>query len=143
MSKSYKRQGINSIMFHHGLVKILLLYHLSKIGDNWETFLIRNGFTQSDATVNPLLIVNPNLDRPVTEIQVVNSIDGLQFVESVSVVVETPMGKELPCRFSPRKSLEQLISKLKEKDRHVPMDDTILNVNDKPVVKNFRKGKKP
>jgi hypothetical protein len=30
MSKRYKRQGINSSMFHHGLVKILLVYHLSK-----------------------------------------------------------------------------------------------------------------
>jgi hypothetical protein len=63
MSKRYKRQGINSSLFHHGLVKILLVYHLSKIGDNWETFLIRNGFTQDDVTVNPLLIINPNSDR--------------------------------------------------------------------------------
>jgi hypothetical protein len=39
MSKRFKRQSINSSLFHHGLVKILLVYHLSKIGDNWETFL--------------------------------------------------------------------------------------------------------
>jgi hypothetical protein len=143
MSKRYKRQGINSSLFHHGLVKILLVYHLSKIGDNWETFLIRNGFTQADATVNPLLIINPNSDRPVTEIQVVNSIDGPEFIESVSVVDETPVDKELPCRFSPGRSLEQVIVELKEKDRPVPMNDSSLNVNDKPIVKNFRKGKKP
>jgi hypothetical protein len=53
------------------------------------------------------------------------------------------MDKELPCRFSPRISLEQVISKLKEKDHLVPMNDSSLNVNDKPIVKNFRKGKKP
>jgi hypothetical protein len=143
MSKHFKRQGINSSLFHHGLVKILLVYHLSKIGDNWETFLSRNGFTQVDATVNPLLIVNPNLDRPVTESQVVNSIDGSEFIEPVSVVDETPMDKELPCRFSPRRSLEQVITELKEKDHPVPMNDSNLNDNDKSVVKNFRKGKKP
>jgi hypothetical protein len=120
-----------------------LVYHLSKIGDNWETFLSRNGFTQVDATVNPLLIVNPNLDRPMTEIQVINSIDGSEFIEPISVVDETPVDKELPCRFSPRRSLEQVITELKEKDHHVPMNDSNLNDNDKSVVKNFRKGKKP
>jgi hypothetical protein len=55
MSKRYKRQGINSSLFHHGLVKILLMYHLSTIGDSWEIFLMRNGFTQDDPTTNPLL----------------------------------------------------------------------------------------
>jgi hypothetical protein len=103
----------------------------------------KNGFTQADATTNPLLIVNPNSDRPVTESQVVNSIDGPEFIESVSVVDETPMDKELPCRFSPGRSLEQVIDELKEKDPPVPMNDSSLNINDKPVVKNFRKGKKP
>jgi hypothetical protein len=54
-----------SSLFHHGLVKILLVSHLSQIGDNWEGFLSRNGFTQVDDTVIPHLIVNPNLDIPV------------------------------------------------------------------------------
>jgi hypothetical protein len=53
------------------------------------------------------------------------------------------MDKELPCRFSPGRSLEQVIAELKEKDHPVPMNDSSLNINDKPVVKNSRKGKKP
>ena len=68
MSKRYKRQGINSSLFHHGLVKLLSVYHLSKIGDNWETFLIRNGFTHANTIANPLLTENPNSDIPVAEI---------------------------------------------------------------------------
>ena len=31
-------------MHHHGLVKILLEFHLKSIRDSWENFLIRNHF---------------------------------------------------------------------------------------------------
>jgi hypothetical protein len=144
MSKRYKRQSINSLssLFHHRLVKILLVSHLSQIGDSWEGFLIRNGFTQVDDTVIPHLIVNPSLDRPVIESQVFNLFDGSEFNEPASIVDETPVDKELPCRFSPRRSLEQVITELKEKYHPVPMNESNVNNNDKPVVKNFLKGKK-
>jgi hypothetical protein len=104
-----------SSLFHHRLVKILLVYHLSQIGDSWEGFLNRNGFTQVNDTVNPHLIVNPDLDRPVTESQVFNSPDSSEFNEPTSIVDETPVDKKLPCRFSPRRSLEQIIDELKGK----------------------------
>jgi hypothetical protein len=145
MSKHYKRQGMNflSSLFHHRLVKILLVSHLSQVGDSWEGFLSRNGFTQVNDIVRPHLIVNPNLDRPVTESQVVNSLDSLEFIELVFVFDETPVDKELPCFFSPKRSLEQVITELKGKDHHVLMKKSNLNNNDKPVVKNLCKGKKP
>jgi hypothetical protein len=68
MSKLYKRQIMNSLssIFHCELIKILLISHLSKIGDKWERFVSRNGFTQVDNTVNPPSIVKPNMDYPVT-----------------------------------------------------------------------------
>jgi len=50
--------------------------------------------------------------------------------------------KELPSRFSPGRSLEQVIVKSKEKDPPMPMNDSSLNFNDNLVAKNFRKGKK-
>jgi hypothetical protein len=131
-----------SSLFHHRLIKILLISHLSKIGDNWESFLSRNGFTQVDNTVNPPLIVNPILDRPVTESQVFNSPDGSKFNEPTSIVVETPVVKKLPCRFSPRKYLEQVVGELKGKVSPVPTNEPNLNSNDKPVAKKIRKGKK-
>jgi hypothetical protein len=34
ISKHYKRQAVNSSLFNHGLVKILLMHHLSTIGDS-------------------------------------------------------------------------------------------------------------
>jgi hypothetical protein len=145
MAKHYKRHSKNALssLFHHRLIKILLVSHLSQIGDSLEGFLSRNGFTQVDDTINPHLIANPNLDRLVTESQIFNSLDGSKFIEPVSIVDETPVDNELPCRFSLKRSLEQVITELKEKDHPVPMNESNLNDNDKPVVKNFRKGKKP
>jgi hypothetical protein len=119
-----------------------LVYHLSKIGDNWETFLSRNGFTQVDDTIIPHLVVNPDLDKPVTESEVFNSLDGSELNEPASIVDETPVDKKLLYIFSPRKSLEQVIGELKGKDHPMPMNESNLNNNDKPVVKKFCKGKK-
>jgi hypothetical protein len=117
MSKHFKRQSMNSLssLFHHGLIKILLLSHLSQIGDNWESFLSRNGFSQTDNTVNPPLNVNPNFDSPVTKSQGFISPDGCEINESVSIALQTPMVKKSRCIFSPRKSLEQVVDELKGK----------------------------
>jgi hypothetical protein len=90
MSKRYKRQSVDSSLFHHGLVKLFLMHHLSIIGDNWEIFLMRNGFTQVDPTANPLLIPNPNSDEPVVKSQV-NSMDKPEFID------KTPLDKGLLC----------------------------------------------
>ena len=37
-------QFIDNTMHHHGLIKILIEFHLKSIGDSWEIFLIRNHF---------------------------------------------------------------------------------------------------
>ena len=34
-------------MHHHGLVKILVEFHLKNIRDTWESFLIRNHFQEA------------------------------------------------------------------------------------------------
>jgi hypothetical protein len=117
MSKCFKRQRMNSlsILFHHGLVKILLLSHLSQTGDNWESFLRQNGFSHTDDTVNPPLDINPSFDSLVTESQGFNSPDGYEINESVSISLKTPMVKKSRCIFSSRKSLEQVVDELKGK----------------------------
>ena len=39
-----KIESIETTMYHHGLVKILVEFHLKSIGDTWEYFLVRNFF---------------------------------------------------------------------------------------------------
>jgi hypothetical protein len=44
MSKRFKREKADSSLFHHGLIKLINVYHLSLHGDNWRAFIARNGF---------------------------------------------------------------------------------------------------
>jgi len=39
-----KIEFIDTTMYHHRLVKILVEFHFKRIGDTWENFLIRNYF---------------------------------------------------------------------------------------------------
>lgn len=41
-----KIQFIDNAMYHHGLIKILVEFHLQSIGDNLENFLVRNNFEE-------------------------------------------------------------------------------------------------
>jgi hypothetical protein len=144
MSKLYKRQSMNSLssLFHHGLIKILLLSHLSQIGDTWESFLSRNGFSQPDNTVNSPLNVNPISDNLVTESPGFNSHIDCEVNESMSVALQTPMVKTSRCIFSPRKSLEQVVDELKGKVSPVLANKPNQGHSDEPTVKKIRKGKK-
>jgi hypothetical protein len=49
MARFYQRQNPNaqSSLFHHGLIRILVISQLSKVGDNWKNFVDRNGFLHS------------------------------------------------------------------------------------------------
>lgn len=42
-----KIEFLETTMYHHGLAKILVEYHLNKIRDTWENFLIRNHFWET------------------------------------------------------------------------------------------------
>jgi hypothetical protein len=56
MSKKYKRNQADSILFHYGLVKMIVVCHLGLHRDCWNDFLARNNFVDS----NP-----PQVDKPV------------------------------------------------------------------------------
>ena len=36
------------ILFHHGLIKILMSYQLGELGETWESFLMHNGFGENE-----------------------------------------------------------------------------------------------
>jgi hypothetical protein len=56
MSKKYKRHKADNNLFHHGLIKLIVVYHLSLLGDSWKAFIARNGFEDTDP---------PQVDKPV------------------------------------------------------------------------------
>jgi hypothetical protein len=136
MSKCFKRQGLNSKLFHHGLVKILLIHHFSTIGDSWEVFLMRNGFTQADPTTNPLLTTNPKLDKPMVEDPFSNLIKGPEFTD------KNPLDEGTPCKFPPTSFPEKDTDELKVNDPLVPVNDVSLNIIVKSDAKKLCKGTK-
>jgi hypothetical protein len=69
VSKTYQIQSVNSSLFHHGFIKILLIHHLSIVGDCWDNFLVRNGFYMT------IHVVNRCLDEQLIKNQSYFSID--------------------------------------------------------------------
>ena len=63
MAKRYKRQSLNSSLFHHGLIRLLLAHHLKLQGDDWDTFLTRNDFVTSNPIEMPV-VEKPMLENP-------------------------------------------------------------------------------
>jgi hypothetical protein len=62
MAKFYQRQKLNpqSSLFHYGLIRILVVSHLSKTGDSWGNFLFRNNFTLPKNEIESPLHLNEN-----------------------------------------------------------------------------------
>jgi hypothetical protein len=54
MSKRYKRQSLDSSLFHHDLIKMLLIQRLTIIGDCWDGFLTRNDFATTIPVETPI-----------------------------------------------------------------------------------------
>jgi hypothetical protein len=116
MSKRYKRQSVDSSLFHHGLVKILLMHHLSTMGDYWESFLIRNSFSQT------LPMVNPSLDEPLIKNQSGFSID------TPDSTNRNPLDVGMSSKSSPTRYYEQGNVELKVINPFVPEIEVSLNV---------------
>jgi hypothetical protein len=83
----YKKQSLDSSLFHHGLIKMLLVHHLTTLGDYWDGFLARNTFFTSTPKKNPML------DKPMIEKHVDFPSDKPTFLE------ENPRDEAIPNQF--------------------------------------------
>jgi hypothetical protein len=93
MARFYQRKNPNSqsSLFHHGLIRVLVISHLSKAGDNWKKFLIRNGFvplTPEPISDSPLCLDEPTIPCPST-----HSLQDLhvKLQEDPALFTETPI----------------------------------------------------
>lgn len=81
-----KIESVETTMYHHELVKILVEYRLKRIRDTWENFLIRNHFQEASKSLekdsirkrrrkntnltiqrNPEPLVQKNIEEPISE----------------------------------------------------------------------------
>jgi hypothetical protein len=66
MSKRFKRQKADNSLFHHGLIKLIVDYHLSLHGDSWRAFIARNGFEDTDPVqVDKPVVIETKAEPPV------------------------------------------------------------------------------
>jgi hypothetical protein len=66
MSKKFKRQKADNSLFHHGLIKLIIVYHLSFHGDSWRAFIARNGFEDTDPVqVDKHVVIETKAEPPV------------------------------------------------------------------------------
>jgi hypothetical protein len=48
MAKRFKREKADSSLFHHGLIRLIVVHHLNLHGDSWQDFISRNGFADTE-----------------------------------------------------------------------------------------------
>jgi hypothetical protein len=132
MAKFYQRQNLNaqSSLFHHGLIRILVISHLSKVGDSWQNFVYRNGFSLPENVTDLPLHFNespsPCRSNPSMENLHVNLQESPVSIDKTPVVLQKPSkGKKPRCDFIPRKSLEEVLDDLKDKILTVPNPEPI------------------
>ena len=66
MSKRYKRQQANNSLFHHGLIKLIVVYYLSLQGYSWRAFIAHNGFEDTDPIqVDKPVVIETKAEPPV------------------------------------------------------------------------------
>jgi hypothetical protein len=70
MSKRFKREKADSSLFHHGLIKLVIVHHLSLKSDCWQAFLSRNGFATPESVQVDKVVVTKTLVGPAVPLHI-------------------------------------------------------------------------
>jgi hypothetical protein len=70
MSKRFKHEKADSSLFHHGLIKLIIIHHLNLSGDNWQAFLSRNGFANPESAQIDKVVVTETLVGPAVPLHI-------------------------------------------------------------------------
>jgi hypothetical protein len=70
MSKRFKREKADSSLFHHCLIKRIIVHHLSLSGDSWQAFLSRNGFSTPEFAQVDKVVVTETLVGPAMPLHI-------------------------------------------------------------------------
>jgi hypothetical protein len=123
MLKRYKRQHLNSSLFHHGLIKIILVHQINLQNDNWDAFLIRNGFI----TPSPVEVDNPMMEE--TTIHATNR----AVLSSKEACDTTILNEPIPKKID----VEPAAFEFHDHEQHVYSDISAKNTN-KPSYKQSK-----
>jgi hypothetical protein len=139
MSKRYKCEKDDSSLFHHGLIRIIVVHHLNLHGDNWQAFLSRNGFVDSESVQIDKAMVSETMVGPPVPFHVLLSpaepfvfpeINLPDIITDKAEVVKRPVSKKVkgnPTVDNKGKKNARLISRLAQ-NKPKP------NIDQKPIV---------
>ena len=124
-------------LYHHGLVKVLIEFHLKKIGDNWEEFLLRNHFQELEETSSKEETVRRRKRRKADK-AVENKHDTLSQEESEELIYEKLEKFRKQVRV---KRKEKITSKYTDEENENPLklrrSSRLKGIMKKTLVKNI------
>jgi len=66
MGKRFRIKKSDSSLFHHGLIKIVIVHQLQLNNDCWDAFVLRNGFGNSELGQVDKPVITETLVKPTT-----------------------------------------------------------------------------
>jgi hypothetical protein len=139
MAKRFKCEKDDSILFHHSLIRLIVVHHLNLHGDNWQAFLSRNGFAGLESVKIDKAMVSETMVEPPMPFHVLlppakplvfPNIDLPDIITDKVEAVKKPVSKKVkgnPTVDSKGKKNARLISRLAQ-NKPKP------NVDQKPIV---------
>jgi hypothetical protein len=107
MSKRFKCEKDDSSLFHYGLIRLIVIHHLSLHGDNWQSFLSRNGFAKMDSIQIDKAVVSETLAGPPVPFHILL----LPVKPSVFPYLDLPDALVNPCSKDDIKAVKKPVSK--------------------------------
>jgi hypothetical protein len=107
MAKRFKREKADSSLFHQGLIKLIIVHHLSLHHDNWQAFLSRNGFANPESAQIDKVVVSETLARPVVPLHILLP----PFKPSVCPDLDLPDALVNPCAKDETEAVKKPVSK--------------------------------
>jgi hypothetical protein len=157
MSKRFKHEKVDSSLFHHGLIRLIVLHHLNLHDDNWQAFLSRNGFVDSESVqidksvVNETMVGPPvpfHILLPPSKPSVCPDINLPDIITDKTEAVKKPVSSRVkgnPTVDSKGKKNAQLISRL-ARNKPKPNDDQnpiVLSEDSDSDIERFLAGEYP
>jgi hypothetical protein len=142
MARVYQRRNLNaqSSLFHHDLIQILVISQLSKVGDNWQDFMDRNGFSPPETEIDsPLRSDEPTgpclSTPPLRNLHVELQGSPMSITKTPVVFHKSSKGTHRRPNFIPKNSLEDVLDNLKGKVLDVPSPGLVVGDSNESKIK--------
>jgi hypothetical protein len=134
---------------NHGLINLIVVYHLNLLGDSWKAFITRNGFEDIDPIQVDKLVVTETKDKPPIPLHLLlpkpsayPPVDLPDTVTKSAEVIKKTMSKNLKANLAANakgKRNERLISRMARNKPKPPVEPNpiVLSEDSDSEVEHF------